>query len=761
MSSATVVGCGDKTAGDAESAASASGAEGEPSGGTSSGADRSPAQRAWLTSPWLVMVVAVVAFLPSLWSGYVFDDVLLVRDNIYVHGFAHLERAFVTHFWDAYTFDTWHAVVFYRPLVTVSLMVDWVVGNGQPWSFHLTNLALHALCCWLACRLAQRWIGDARLGLVAGLLFAVHPTRVASVVWVAGRSDVFMAAFVMGTVECVHQAARARRALGWWLVGATLFGLGLLSKEVAVLTALLLAADAVGTAEPGRRRAWLATAVTGALGLAYVVGRALFYPLRPGRPVTLELARGLTTTAAYLERVLWPWPPTFFHRPLIEQQGHFVHPTHLLVLGVVIIVAYSALLVVAYRRDRRALFLLLSAVAFIASLLHFYKTDISLTTSDHYLYVPLWLLACGLLRLGRRWLAPMARLRAAALGLGGLALVMSATVVIATLPYRDNDTYWQHELSLNSHNPVALEALTASAAKRGETEEAYRLLQRIFTPESIQQTELFSAIAMDSYPRLLELRAALTPDGDVRTLRQLYRELGALHAGRLDVPAPEVKGVPRLALSVRVQSSRRPERMRRSANRTVELAGLATRLGRDAPARRLLDGLPDDEARWAAAPANLVLTRARLGDLDEAERLIAMLQSQPEGALISPDTERDLRQRLARARELLSQAQTGPPQAQAVARALAMASLGAYLRALRAIRPAYDNAPSSQEVAVPYVQMLVAARLEHEARAVVTRTADSAQAEKIVAQLRRALSPRLAAMDPPPEPSPWWPASPR
>ena len=157
-----------------------------------------------------------------------------------------------------------------------------------------------------------------------------------------------------------------------------------------------------------------------------------------------------------------------------------------------------------------------------------------------------------------------------------------------------------------------------------------------------------------------------------------------------------------------------------------------------------------------AVPANLALAQARLGNLTEAARLTALFETQPGRPLLPPEVGADLRVRFRVARRMLEQSSRVRGMARRKHQALAMATLGAYLRALRAIRPAYDATPDHHEVAALYVQLLVAARLEREAQVAAARGLGPAAAQKLILHLRAQLSPRLASLPLPREPSPWW-----
>ena len=112
----------------------------------------------------VVMVLTMLVFLPSVSGAFVYDDIPLIAENEYVHSWQHVGRAFRTHFWDITLYEDAAEMrgsagqrQYYRPIVTVTYLANWVLGGGKAWAFHLVNTLLHALAAWLAVRAATRW----------------------------------------------------------------------------------------------------------------------------------------------------------------------------------------------------------------------------------------------------------------------------------------------------------------------------------------------------------------------------------------------------------------------------------------------------------------------------------------------------------------------------------------------------------------------------------------------------------------------------
>src|SRR5438445_328176 len=189
----------------------------------------------------VVATAAAVVHLGVLWNGFALDDLTIIVANPLVHSLSGVWRAFAAPYFPA-NLD----VSVYRPLTIATYALDWSVG-ATVW-FHAVNLMWHVGASVLVALLARRWAGDAA-GLVAGIVFAVHPVHVEAVANVVGRNELMAAAFTLLAVY----AALERGSVLWSAAALTA---GLLSKEnAAVAPALVAAAWLLGVRPvPPRRR---------------------------------------------------------------------------------------------------------------------------------------------------------------------------------------------------------------------------------------------------------------------------------------------------------------------------------------------------------------------------------------------------------------------------------------------------------------------------------------------------------------------------
>ena len=184
----------------------------------------------------------------------------------------------------------------------------------------MTNLLLHLLCVGLVCLLLRQWPLTRGFWLPAALLFAVRPTDVETVAWIKNRSDLFAAVFFFGAILVLPLPLGRRR--GWLrtVVGALLFALAIMSKEVAiVLPALLMVAF---TCPRNWRKGWAMTLPFWAVAVAYMVVRAAALVTPPsaaggasGLDMVSRFQGAATTLVCYARLLVLPVHLTLDHLP--------------------------------------------------------------------------------------------------------------------------------------------------------------------------------------------------------------------------------------------------------------------------------------------------------------------------------------------------------------------------------------------------------------------------------------------------------------
>jgi len=262
----------------------------------------------------LIAFATALAFGNTLSFGFVWDDHFLIGGSYFVRSWETLPQILASHFWAGHA--DWK--MYYRPLINVTFLVDYQLWGLDALGYHLTNVLVH-----LAVSLSVMWVGATLLrdwlaGLVAGLLFSLHPVHSQSVSFIAGRTDLVATLFFLAAFGLYDRWRRSGGRLAY--AGALLaFVLALLSKELAVVLPLVLLLRDWAFEDPTGRPSLARTALRvgpmlGVLGGFLVVRFALLSDVllheSPGPPT--EWLPRLRTMIALAGRYAWitilPYP---------------------------------------------------------------------------------------------------------------------------------------------------------------------------------------------------------------------------------------------------------------------------------------------------------------------------------------------------------------------------------------------------------------------------------------------------------------------
>lgn len=90
---------------------------------------------------------------------------------------------------------------FYHPLTTLSIAIDWWLGDTRPWIFHLNNIVFHLLSTLILFQVTLKlWPKKFLCGFLISLTFLLHPLKAESVVWITERKDVLSGLFLWLTI---------------------------------------------------------------------------------------------------------------------------------------------------------------------------------------------------------------------------------------------------------------------------------------------------------------------------------------------------------------------------------------------------------------------------------------------------------------------------------------------------------------------------------------------------------------------------------
>ena len=434
------------------------------------------ALRRW--APLVLLAIGIAAYHNSFAGPFLFDDIGNIVQNPHLWRLWPLTEAMRA------PADTG---IVGRPIVNLSLALNYAFGGLGVWGYHTVNLAIHLVAALFLFGIARRTLLSARLrsryqrsasglAFAIALLWMVHPLQTASVTYIIQRSESLMGLWYLGTLYAVIRGAASTHHRRWWDATAVMAcALGMGSKPVmATAPLLVLAYDRVFLSQPAspilRDRGWLyaGLAATWAVLVLSVRSSPDRFTYAPSAGFALTgvspLAYALTQPGVilhYLRLAVWPHPLCLdYHWPLVRSISAAVGP------GLAVGALLASTLVARYRAPAVGFlgvwfFLVLAPSSSVIPLAD--------AAFEHRMYLPLAaVIALVVLGLARM---PLPRV----IGIGAVA---AATITLALLTmdrnaqYRDPIALWQQTVALRPENPRAHVNLGALLTQQGDVEAA-------------------------------------------------------------------------------------------------------------------------------------------------------------------------------------------------------------------------------------------------------------------------------------------------
>jgi hypothetical protein len=189
-----------------------------------------------LVSGAILAAGAIAVYSRTFSFPLLFDDKPAIVDNPTI-------RHWSTAFWAPY--DTGAAG---RPIVNLSLAINYAISGESVWSYHALNLAIHILAGLLLFGIVRRTLAlradpaSSLIGFSTALLWTLHPLQTESVTFIIQRTEALMGLFYLLTLYCFIRGSEAdthfqRR---WFALSVATCLLGMATKEVMVSAPLLV-----------------------------------------------------------------------------------------------------------------------------------------------------------------------------------------------------------------------------------------------------------------------------------------------------------------------------------------------------------------------------------------------------------------------------------------------------------------------------------------------------------------------------------------
>ena len=200
------------------------------------------ARWAILLAAAVIVLAAIAAYHNSFAGPFIFDDYFWIVENTSIR---HLSPI-----WQV-LFPRNAALVGGRPVLSLTLAVNYALGGMDVWGYHAINLASHILAALMLLGVVRRTLilpclrerfGPIAtpLALAATLLWMLHPLQTEAVTYVIQRTESLMGLFYLLVLYCVIRGAASNRATLWYIAATAACLLGMATKEVMATAPLIV-----------------------------------------------------------------------------------------------------------------------------------------------------------------------------------------------------------------------------------------------------------------------------------------------------------------------------------------------------------------------------------------------------------------------------------------------------------------------------------------------------------------------------------------
>jgi protein O-mannosyl-transferase len=415
----------------------------------------------------VLAICAVATYRGTFSVPLLFDDAASVTGNPTLRHFASV-------FWPPSG-----TTVSGRPVLNLSLALNYAISGSAVWSYHALNLAIHVLAGLTLFGIVRRTLVPrvghpaTAMGFAVALLWTLHPLLTESVTYIVQRAESLMGLFYLLTLYLFILGAGTEGAgrRMWYMLSIIACLLGMGTKEVMVSAPLIvLLYDRTFLAgsfkEAIRRRRWVYCGLAATwVFLGFLVLGA------HGRNGSAGFGSGLSwwsyaltqpsAIVRYLHLSLWP-------QPLIFDYGRrlALHPSEVLPCAAVVGTLVAATLWALVRRPAMGF---LGAVFF--ALLAPSSSVVPVATeamAEHRMYLSLVPVVVLVVAGIYRWLGPAAMLICIA-----LAAALSSATLHRNETYRSAESIWRDTVDKCPGNERAQENLGfALAGIPGRSDEA-------------------------------------------------------------------------------------------------------------------------------------------------------------------------------------------------------------------------------------------------------------------------------------------------
>ncbi len=184
----------------------------------------------------IIIISALLAYSDSFSVPFIFDDIPNIQDNLSIRNIKSLKEII-------------HPPknIAGRPVINITLAVNYAVSGTKVWSYHLLNLLIH-ICASLTLfgiirrtLLSERYASvSGRLALICTLVWMLHPLQTQAVTYIIQRCESLMGMSVLLTLYCAIRGWQSSAPRYWHFAAVISCMIGVGAKEGSVIAPFLV-----------------------------------------------------------------------------------------------------------------------------------------------------------------------------------------------------------------------------------------------------------------------------------------------------------------------------------------------------------------------------------------------------------------------------------------------------------------------------------------------------------------------------------------
>ncbi len=188
----------------------------------------------WIQTRWfplvLFMILSFVLYGNSLVGEFVYDDAFFYKNGS-LRLWSHFPYVFLEP-----ALKSLGNYAPYRPITFATFALNFLLTGESPFWFHLVNVVLNGLGCWLLYRVIDRLFGERALAWFCAFCFAFFPIHTESIAYIKARDELLVACFGLSAWLAFLRATESstHRTL-WSVVAGALSLMSFCSKETSLV----------------------------------------------------------------------------------------------------------------------------------------------------------------------------------------------------------------------------------------------------------------------------------------------------------------------------------------------------------------------------------------------------------------------------------------------------------------------------------------------------------------------------------------------